>query len=580
MQTTPLPSPMMEQLRTQQPTNSDAQLPFSATTEGVDSWLQSLPILNIDIVTDKLELASNAILSSQLDSFQKYLLVEQLTPNLYIFFDESIKSILDAKFPLRNKLNELTEKLLSIFDSFSGTYISIIKSDDFFAESTDKKGRVKPLFDDQQKALILHRALSMLGLMQIFSSLTYRDSAIKNWGEVNALFNIAQELSLSEDQTEINNQSQYISSNIVDEYIKINYLHLALLNRFRQRDILKIHRLVTKHSPEISISNEKTEFSSFFIDLNTFSDILAISKYTEHLPSIRFFENEALVKHIATLTIEKNSEIPLETNIIQKLLPCWQQSHSRQYARNVDTKKVLIYPGFNNIINKLSPNDTPSVLQGEKSAPVKRNSFGLSDVDIVPIENGALQHESIRSEKDFVRTIKKSRDKFISSSDIWSKPAKNANTDNGNKLEATQQDASASGFLFNVSPESKPLLQAADLIGIEEEGSSIELAIIRRLNNLQNDGVSLGVELIAPSIKLAVICNTDKSIRSREVIFIPGIERIQQPDAIISISKLENPRISLELKINDQIETFNITKLIETNSIFTHYTLQKVSKEG
>ncbi|PCI18050.1 MAG: hypothetical protein COB62_07195, partial [Piscirickettsiaceae bacterium] len=325
---------------------------------------------------------------------------------------------------------------------------------------------------------------------------------------------------------------------------------------------------------------EKTEHSSFFIDINTNNEILNISTYTEPSKGTCFFENTGLIQYFVKLALEKDKKLSLDNIIIQKLLPCWQQSHARQFSRNEQTKKILIYPGFKNIINKLSPNDTPSVLVGKKTTAPSNNSFGLSNVEIIPIDNRSFPHASIRSEKDFVRTIKESHSTFTNAVDIWDRKTEPKKNQSSQRVDAIQKNASATGVMFTIAAENKPILQAADLIGIDAGESNIELAIIRRLDNHKKEGISLGVELIAPNVKLAVICNTDKSIRSREVLFLPGISRINQADAIICLSLLENPRIDLELKINNQIELYSITKLIETNSVFTRYTLQKIAKEG
>ncbi len=562
-------------------------LPFSPTDDGISKWLQNLPILNVTVIGENFNIAASAILTNKLSDKTRFTLIEKIIPNLYVFYDECIKEVIDAKFPLEDKSNYLVEKLLSVLNAFIDVYVDIIKSDSFSSETSHMNQKEHRIFNQHQQAIIIHRILSLLSLIQLFSSLTYRTSAVCNWDETNALLCHAQNYALDNIETGINSENKHASSNITNEFIKINYTHLALLNRFRQRDILKIHDIINSQAQTVSLTKEKTEHTSFFINPYKNLEVTNINAYQEHEENILFFENELLTQHFTSLALDKSAnKTILNSAVIQKLLPCWQKPHNRQFARTDESKEIVIYPGFKNIIKKLFPNDTPSVSLGRKPTGKKQSTFGLSNVEIIPIENNPFANNThgnnfLRSEKDIGRVIKETDHKTIKSVDIWSKNKNTKQTGNANHLDAIQKDSSASGFRFKVSQENKSLLQAADLIGIETiKEKKLELAIIRRLDNLEGDGISLGVELIAPNIKLGVICNTDKSIRSREVLFLPSVEKLNQPDAIISISPLENTRINLELKIESQLETYTISKLVETNAVFTRYTLQKTIKEG
>jgi len=562
-------------------------LPFSPTEDGINKWLQNLPILNVTVIGENFNIAASAILTNKLSDNDRFTLIEKIIPNLYVFYDECNKEVIDAKFPLEDKSNYLAEKLLSVLNTFIDVYIDIIKSENFSSKTPHKNQKEQPIFNQHQQAIIIHRALSLLSLIQLFSSLTYRTSALYNWDETNALLCLAQHYELDNIETGISSENKHASSTITNEFIKINYTHIALLNRFRQRDVLKIHDIINSQVKTVSLTKEKTEHTSFFINPYKNLEVTNINAYQEHEDNILFFENELLTQYFTSLALDKYAnKILLNSAVIQKLLPCWQKPHNRQFARTDESKEIVIYPGFKNIIKKLFPNETPSVSLGNKPTGQKKSTFGLSNVEIIPIENNPFANKAhrnnfLRNEKDIARVIKETDHKTVTSVDIWSKNKNTKQIGSANHIDAIQKDSSASGFRFKISQENKSLLQAADLIGIETiKEKKLELAIIRRLDNLEGDGISLGVELIAPNIKLGIICNTDKSIRSREVLFLPSVKKLNQPDAIISISPLENTRIDLELKIENQLETYSISKLVETNAVFTRYTLQKTIKEG
>jgi len=558
------------------PTSSTpvTSMPFKTTAKDIEQWKQNIPILNTEITGKHLQTAAQAIYTSTLPSSEKQSLAEQLYPLLVQYYNECKNKVLDIKLPLSEKNDGLTHLVLDVLDCFSDIYISIIISGDFTQ------------LNEKKQTLALFRAMEILGLVQLFLSLTYQAPPDSIWGDLNTLFFLAEKNKLEcIDCSDQNNESNFVQT-IEAKFKKIHFFHLALPNRFRQHDIDIIFKVLDKNSQTILLSKEASEEDGFIIDIDKDLPLSFFTADQQHTPTTRYINNKMLISSLLNDSVKSSGQenlsfvqtLKLSHYVLHKLLPCWQQESSRLFSRQKQQNEIFIYPGFQNIIKQLSSITKKNSTSGKNKTTYKNKSLGLPGIEVIPIEGEHFKNQDFRSEKEIINKIKQSHSDFILAENIWGQQQTKP-TNDFSKINASIKDSSASGLMFIVSADTKSIFKAGDLIAIENN-QQLQLAIIRRLNNLNIDGVSIGVELISPSIQLAEICNPDKSIRSREVLFLPAIEEIKQPDSIITLSSIKNTRMDLKLKIAQQETTFCISKMLETNPIFTHYTLQKPLKSS
>lgn len=144
-------------------------------------------------------------------------------------------------------------------------------------------------------------------------------------------------------------------------------------------------------------------------------------------------------------------------------------------------------------------------------------------------------------------------------------------------MEATMNDISLQGLRFQIAANNQALLNANDLIGIQTKTGPLQLAIIRRINKLEDGDISVGVEMMSPNLKIANIKFHNKELPPKPAIFLQGIPSIHQPDSIITPLLLNNTAKSIILKTKDTLNTYRLDKIIETNQVFNHYTVLKES---
>lgn len=551
-------------------------LPFEPEVSAGQEWADSLPLLNIALTAELMTVASQALLSADINPADKFKIAETIKPYLLKLLSTCSEEIEKTCLPLSKKTSINAKQTLNVLTNFQLLYVDIACSKSFMGTSINNE---RPsIFPKQQKGLILHRAMELLAITQFFQSLIYMQPELAFWDTANALFEFAESLSV--------HQHSYLtiddgkSTTIENIFKEIHYFHIAATNRFRQHDIKTIHQILSLQSENILLTPVHHDAPTFYIDLSSSSPAMAVSNLSVSTEQCRFLSNKQLIHFMQSNEIvaaEKHGVISLSSSkpilskrSIRQLLPSWCGTLSRKEARHQQTEEVTVYPGFDSIIRALLIKQNPHYFK-------QKSNFldtSLDSVDLVPIDQ---QQRSgyLLSAADTNKALKASSKKAFSSDSIWGGKLSAKPGEKGESIDAVTNDASLHGLRLTISADNKALIKTNDLIGIQTKNEPIQLAIIRRINTLPTKSISVGVEMMSPSLKIANIKPHNKETPPRPVIFLQGIPAINQPDAIISPLLIDNVQADIILKRNDAISTYLIDKTLETNQAFTHYTVLK-----
>jgi len=551
-------------------------LPFEPTVSACQEWADSLPFLNTTLTAELMSVASQALLSIDIDPFDKFKIAEAIKPYIIKLLSTCSEELERTSLPLSKKTSNTAKQMLNVLTKFRLIYIDIACSKGFMGTSTNN---ARPsIFPKQQREVTLHRAMELLGITQFFQSLIYMQPELVFWNTANALFEFAESLSV--------HQHSYLtiddgkSTTIENIFKEIHYFHIAATNRFRQHDIKTIHQILTLQSENILLTPTHHDAPTFYIDLSSSSPAMAVSDLSVSTEQCRFLNNKQLIHFMQSNEIvapERQGVISLASNkpilskrTIRQLLPSWCGTLSRKETRHQQTEEVTVYPGFDSIIRALLIKQNPHYFKQKSSS----QNTSLDNLDLVPIDQ---QQRSgyLLSPADTNRALKASSKKAFSSDSIWARKLSTKPGEKGESIDAITNDASLHGLRLTISADNKALIKANDLIGIQTKNENIQLAIIRRINTLPTKGISVGVEMISPSLKIANIKSHNKETPPRPVLFLQGIPAINQPDAIISPLLIDNAHADIILKRNDAVSTYLIDKTLETNQAFTHYTVLK-----
>ena len=560
---------------------SETALPFEANIAAYKAWEEELPILNTKVTANMLCTAAQAVLSSNISAVEKFNLAEQTLLCLSRVYLSCKESMRNAKLPLAKKEAELISQLLTTLTSFNHLYLDIICSADYFKTQTKAQQKSIPLFPDSEKSLVLFRAIELLSLSQFLMSLIYQAPKADFWNAVNVLFAIASSLKLH--QLEHLNVAEEQMATIENEFKKIHFFYLAQTNRFKQRDIETIQSILSFRSDDIVISKTAGEPPGFYLDLESSSTLLNLDKLSTSSGAncffntaklIQFMHNEMPVAHAKHGAIVLTTDtLSLSKEIIHQLISSWGTGQSRKSSRREQTEQLVIYPGFDSIIRALMVKNNPDIEKPATGAA----AFKLPDLELMPVDDNRLIHSDIpqRDSSTVNQMLKKSSEHAFSSKNIWHGHHETTSGAKGEEMTAETLDASTEGLQFSITGNNKSLLKAGDLIGIQAPNQSLKLAIIRRINNLEGGDLSVGVEIMSPNIKIANVRYLDKKTHPKPALFLQGIPSNNQPDAIISPLSLENTEVDLVLSRKNEKTYFSLDKIIQTNQVFSHYSVLK-----
>ncbi len=553
------------------------QLPFKPTIDAYKQWESELPILDTYSCSNALSLLAQALLSEQIGSNQKLELIAAAENCLYTLISNCKTNLKGANLPLRRQQAELSDALLKALTHFAQVHIQAVCS-------TAPSNLPQQEQQDSTSAftitsLALYKSMELLASKQLLMSLVYQTPQGNFWNTVNALYQLSESLGLQQAEQLTFDKKKHMS--IEAEFKKIHFFHLAGVNRFRRGDIASIDQILSQQVNGITSSSSISGNSTLSIDLASHSAIRYTPEPADDSDSLRFLNPKKLIEFMSSedaIIREQHGAVSLASTkprlikkVIQQLIPNWSSPRSRQSPRHLQSEEVLVHPGFDSIINAL-------VLRANPDQPKKKvsaSTFSLSEIELVPISHDSLRQRNSRS-STVINAQLKSGLLANSGSGIWAKNRQKQQTGKSNKVSAEISDASLQGLQFTVTADNRPILRVTDLIAIQATNNkALQLAVIRRLNRLDGGHVSVGVEMISPDLKIASLRSTKNATEARSVIFLQGIPSINQADAIICPMIIDDKDTELMLKVNKQTSHFKIDKTLETNRVFSHYTVLK-----
>ena len=558
-----------------------ARLPFADNINAYKQWKNDLPILDTYACIHSLADVSQALLGPQLDSNIKF----ELSCEAQICLNELLSNykgtLKGANFPLRKQQAEISNELLKTISFFSDVYIQLIgvmgTKETGLLKKNDQKSTLPPIQTD----LLIFKAMELLAKKQLLMSLIYQSPQANFWNTVNALYSLAESLNVQKNEQQPFDIES--TSSIASEFKKIHLFNLAGVNRFRRGDIKQIQRILVLQTKNIAINSAPEAASTFFIDLASSTPISYASenpdtnnttRYLNTEPLIRFMLSDEALAHEQHGAVSLISDKPrLIKKTIHRLIPNWSAQPNRESSRHTQQEEVLIYPGFDSIIKALVAIANPQVK--EKSSKPEKASFNVSELSLIPMDDNHQHQHTVRNDNIINTALKRTAENSTSSKSIWAKEHQHKFGEKGNKMSAEVKDSSLHGLNFKVTADNEPLLRVTDLIGIQIGNETLQLAIIRRMNKLGCGDVSVGVEMLSPNLKIASFRSLKEESTVKPVIFLQGISSIHQADAIIVPFMIENKNVEILLKVNKQTSSFSIDKTLETNRVFSHYTVLK-----
>jgi len=258
--------------------------------------------------------------------------------------------------------------------------------------------------------------------------------------------------------------------------------------------------------------------------------------------------------------------------VIRQLIPSWSLPQSRREKRHTKYESVALYPGINRIISALLFTESEDSFKNTSDINPALKAFDLSEATLSPIESTLPEQHIDRSNSSIHSALKRTIRIPSSSVNIWQENTSKKIEEKSTSMSAKVNDTSLQGLNLSVNTDNKPLLRVTDLIGIQAKNETIQLALIRRINKLDDESLSIGVEIVSSNLNVVNVTATEKNSPTKPAIFLQGSSHTNQADSIICPFIIENKN-SIVLFGSDKY--FSIEKTLEENQMFSHYSVLK-----
>ena len=564
------------------PKDAHFQIPFDLTEKALNQWLNSLENNLESEKSQQLLLAIQAInKEDSLPASKKSLLLESIYKKMPEYLEPLHTTILNSALPLSSAEQRNIEHIVWIYAELANGFAMCINNK-----------------SSQANTQTLFYGLQSLVLTYIHISEVYQQPFPNFWKQSYLFYGLACKLGIQD----LNIEQHTVHTDTISNAFKhLLALYHCNLDQFRPRDMLTISTCLKKYTSQMLIdkniaANNASQYSVF--DLNTDSPPTALSRHNKTEKSaLRFFSAYTAATKIYKHAHEEASGSGIlksinHENILQSVKTL-SMSQRRKFTRFNDqqTKNGII--GFNNIIEELEKT-SPLSLETKNHSETKKNdprlAGGWQSPDLELVTEGYESLDAMKSKlgkaDEFTeknRQLNQAKQVFNANNntykhdnDIWN------NTTSPRQQELSPldnpelgiSDSSIKGYkiIFDTDNNTSRV-QIGDIIGIKNN-DAIEIGIIRRILQLTEHKLQLGIKLLALESEIAYISLPEHETINAWSLFLPGIKALNSTDSIIfNDSKFQSGEFIKLHRADQEVVSCRLSKLLHLSCAATHIEL-------
>ena len=551
-------------------TDTGFQVPFKLSERSFKQWLSTLGNNPVTEQTHQVLLAIQAINQGKmLSKQQKSLFLESIYKRMLVFLAPRSIAILNSPLPLAKSERINLQNTVSIY-----------------AELANGFGSCLSKVSDLDSAQTLFYGLQSLIQAYLHISEVYQQVYPNFWAQSYKFYGLASKLNIQDLNIE---QHSYHSNTISKAFKHLLALYHCDLAQFRPRDMLTISACMEKHTSKMRLGKKfkvekASRYSGFDLTVDKSPSDITRLKQSER-SAIRFFS-----AYTAAIEINKNAtnEAPgtgviksiNRENILQaaKTLSLSQKRKFTRLNEEIVHNGII---GFSSIIQQLlsatplTPDAKnkqadldPRVAGGWRVPNIELVTEGYESLDAIKRTRQQMQMGLLREEQSRVNQTKKNS----VSKDIWEKPDTKLQKDrpvNPDKFHVV--DSSINGYKIIYDTDiNQATVQISDIIAINHS-NSLEIGMIRRLEQLTEHKLQLGIKLLALESEISYISLPNHDSIYAWAIFLPGIKALNTSDSLIfNDNKFQSGEFINLHRANTEPVSCRLNKLLHLSSAAMH----------
>lgn len=220
------------------------------------------------------------------------------------------------------------------------------------------------------------------------------------------------------------------------------------------------------------------------------------------------------------------------------------------------------------LVAKVSSNEAPSIFEPKP----------LSKFDLVPL--GEEVAHQMRSSLTHPETQNTSLARILSASNQNNAALDNANLLNNPGLcELAILDSSVKGYGL-MTHNQEVDVRIGEILGLVDRNTqNLEISLIRRINQLTDHSLHIGVEVLSFETQLVYVCRRYQTQQGIWALFIPEIDTLNQPSSLIYNGSLLKPNDSIQVQSATGQSHYQLLKTLTTTPAITWVQLEALVGE-
>ena len=477
-------------------------------------------------------------------------------------------------------------------------------------------------FDRRLLVIALHRALFYLGQALLQNALVYLTWPEGIWREINAIFAYASQNHIHQVPVKADDaRAGGAHTSIEDLFRGLMLFASATPHRLRQNHALLLFSRLDEWSTYTSILSDDdggTSLGRFNVDLWTDSapmhnalrtpmpgKRMAILDVRDLLKKLRGdFEKAPWDSRSAIQSGRQEVTRPF----LRLLIMAWSRPPDRRYVRtrlNFDLQVVsglhAIYANLRSGVEHPYPTAAAELFQlaDEEDGPKARarakidwSTGSLENVSLAPLDSDLVSdslfndsHLAAESTSEPASQLKSFATRPRAPTQA-PEPEKRPTAPDG-RVAVTTINESAGGYCIRWKGEHIPRVKIGELIGIESpaDPKKYGLGVVRWLQQVPDEGLSLGLEVVATRCEGGEVRETDadnprKRGPSYKCLVINDTDTAANATASLVMSTMNlDTGVDLLLSVGEREQLIRLTRLVEFSSAFARYLFEFVHTE-
>ena len=566
---------------------------FPVQPRRVKKWLKQLPLVNIGETTRQFY---RGLLQANRESCpvkKRLEIMELMRPTARIILNNLHKYLVARSFPLPPKTHKIFELQQSLLAEMANGYKIIAN------EVANGEARL----DNKSFTRSIHQALCYLNEQILTTAQVYTQPPNNVWKDIYGLYAIAEHGDLLNIPVKNTDCTHNNKSSVLVAFIQTCLLALARPQRLYQGEIQKLAAFFEQSCCDCSVHNTPiADANANVYALNLLSDeppcYCGNADQAEPHPA-RYLNLAPLIDELQA-KIRSNDSNHVETivnrsvlsvDLSKRLLNHLTNNPKRRFRRADQCNQVDVAIGLNNITRAI--HDDKDNRSSEHSREASQDEINLI---LEPQEQRADEAYVIPPDEGFYTRASHDVWDIVANGNVVTESALNRNTTTEDnepppppRPESWQSweimDSSAGGYRLLWRQQEGSNAQVGELLSLRiEEGNEFnwKVGIIRWMQNRDNEGLEVGIQLLAPKTLLVTIENPElhqqNSLMPIEALLLPGIKTIKQPASLIIPSERFVLGNEVDVELGEHEMRLKLTELREHSGSFNQFFYNVIHK--